>query len=794
MAINAGDIVLNFLGDTTQLDQAFAQLPAKAAVSTGAVSTAMSGVVGSFGLAGTAVQNLGVGMQGTLGSAVPAMQAVAEETDHARGTMALFNDVSRETLGVGLPRHVRSFIAELPGVGTALSAAFAATAVLFIIEALAKGIEKITEWVDSTEKVKVAMEKWQEAQDKVFNGFEDGSLKAEMRIDELTGQHLEALRLKLMLIDNATLSKLMEQLDKLTEEALKAKGAFDLLSRGSVLQFFGLEGSDEAKEKLKTLKEQIDQTLSTRTPESYDLALKLIDKTLDETGEKLSKLDAQQKAFQAAPHTAGIPGGSPLGAEMPDPNAIKAWQQLRTIAQGYFSDVAEAATQAAKEQGAATIDAQAKATERLRKIEEERQKGLDHRITVEARYAKDQEKQHDKAIKDAEREKDEEIAASNAVANNQLAEYRRMEQGALAFIDGEMHHVEAATQREVELQKFKYDIGIISGQQYLERIKKLYNDEAKALIDLLNQKQQLVILEAQKEAAARGKIMTVAEAKELKDFINLENQKRAVLDKSLIAIDKDVQKVTATAAKAKPTWDKFFDDLIKGSHRSGEALKTLGQLTAEAIGQSVAAAVSGSQSFGEAMQQMLKSALAMLAGKAVVKVLEELAEAASDLANPFMAWHAPFHFTAAAEWAAVAAAAGLAGAALGGGGSHGGGGGGDHPNVDANNPNNQPAQNPAQGGRNVPHLQAGGLMTADTLAMVHRNEVAIPLDNPGVMDAIGAAIARHSEGGAGGMNFYVKGLISPDSLGKVMKRMSRQAQTGRARLLATNSHKLTRRA
>jgi citrate lyase alpha subunit len=45
--------------------------------------------------------------------------------------------------------------------------------------------------------------------------------------------------------------------------------------------------------------------------------------------------------------------------------------------------------------------------------------------------------------------------------------------------------------------------------------------------------------------------------------------------------------------------------------------------------------------------------------------------------------------------------------------------------------------------------------------------------------------------GGGGTNFYIKGLVSSDTMGKVAKKLSRQVQTGRARLVASNTHKIT---
>ena len=52
-----------------------------------------------------------------------------------------------EEFGIRLPRHVSNFVAELPGVGEAMSAAFSATAVLFIAQALVQASDKLSNFI-----------------------------------------------------------------------------------------------------------------------------------------------------------------------------------------------------------------------------------------------------------------------------------------------------------------------------------------------------------------------------------------------------------------------------------------------------------------------------------------------------------------------------------------------------------------------------------------------------------------------------------------------------------------------
>ncbi|MGH9504789.1 MAG: hypothetical protein ACRD20_18205 [Terriglobales bacterium] len=147
--ISVGDAVLTFLANTTDVDQALARLGTE--------------VPAKLKPSGDAVQALGKGFTDVGASADKAAKSAAPVGDEfkkagekaefsmakAKGEVGLLG----EATGVVLPRHVRAFLAELPGVGAALNAAFAATAVLFIIDAIIKAGEKIEEFREKPRKV-----------------------------------------------------------------------------------------------------------------------------------------------------------------------------------------------------------------------------------------------------------------------------------------------------------------------------------------------------------------------------------------------------------------------------------------------------------------------------------------------------------------------------------------------------------------------------------------------------------------------------------------------------------------
>jgi hypothetical protein len=247
MAIDIGDAVLTFLGDTTQLDAAFdkvgTEVPAKlapAVTAMGSVGQAAKGIGDQLTKTGETTKDFG----SSLADAFRALPAPVQATDAQLQNMAfsltkispaaeeageLTKKAMREAkgeagllgemFGIHLPRHVRTFVAELPGVGTVLSAAFAATAVIFIVEALAKGIEKLVEWREEAHKLELAHEQFGTAVAASFNTLDEKLLRAQIKADELAGDHLGALRKELELINHQSLGELEHQFEILSKAA-----------------------------------------------------------------------------------------------------------------------------------------------------------------------------------------------------------------------------------------------------------------------------------------------------------------------------------------------------------------------------------------------------------------------------------------------------------------------------------------------------------------------------------------------------------------------------------------------
>lgn len=137
--IQVGDAVIEFLGNTQQLDGSIDKLNDR-------IAEGMTRASQNVGQLDDALTKAGDSATEAGGEIDSAMGKSRTSTMEARGEAALLG----EEFGIHLPRHVRNFVAEMPGVNQALSAAFSATAVLFLIEALQQGAEKIADWIAKT--------------------------------------------------------------------------------------------------------------------------------------------------------------------------------------------------------------------------------------------------------------------------------------------------------------------------------------------------------------------------------------------------------------------------------------------------------------------------------------------------------------------------------------------------------------------------------------------------------------------------------------------------------------------
>ncbi len=223
-AIDVGDAVLTFLGDTTQLDASFDRIRDAAQSKLG--EAAAGGVEKLSDSVDGLSESMAVGQQGAvkLGEVMTlAGEKTRESMYQARGEGMLLG----EMIGVHLPRHVISFIAELPGVGAALSSAFAVTAVVFLLEKIGDLIEKHEQLAAAQRHEAEETESLEIKQRDLAQGLASANLQLEDQIRKLEGRpEVNTLQLAMMAVKKSvddlatTYATDFQKMDKTLEEHL----------------------------------------------------------------------------------------------------------------------------------------------------------------------------------------------------------------------------------------------------------------------------------------------------------------------------------------------------------------------------------------------------------------------------------------------------------------------------------------------------------------------------------------------------------------------------------------------
>jgi len=859
MAIKAGDVVYEFLGDLSNLDESFDkaketgekwqdEVKGLSQEQADAQSRLWSEPAKAAEDAGKKVVEVAASTAASATSATA--QAVAATAQAATGTAAVTSSVTELSLAAQV----------LPGV---FAGAFGVAVVLGFLEVLGAGLSAFYAWQTSTLEFAASWEKVQRTFFETDQSLQNGIDKEKQKLIELTQGPVAALEFGLKHMGDGGVDA-FKALDREMQAVLKD---LDLLTSGFIGKldvFVGSGGiaTEDIKESMATLSKLMREAAAERPGDptaalakgldfttqkiiGMNVAIGGVDKALDNTfsqGAATKGLEAEREGWIAV--TSSIQKQIETlqlhGKVLQQEEAKKAADQAAGIAKGAMEqqlaqiELWKATQHQAYEEGKVSAAdwgvAQVRAAQAAAIAHEDYQQRL---ITIYARSGqviKAQAAQQELAtLATKNQAKETEVLAAamekhRTATQKVIQEYATLLSGAInkesqaainllnervkaqqAAIDGEVQAEQAAADQKAIILKTQYDRGLITAQQYLEQLKKLYADEVQALVAMLNRKQQLVIIEAQNEARRRGQTLTDAQAKELKGYQDIENKKAAIqadFDKKFL---KTQDQVTTRQAKQYQTIGKLLDDYAKKLRASHTELTGFGKAAeatlngvTDAFGSAISAWLSGQASFGQAMEQALAQYLIQVASKAAIDALYFTAWGIADLFwNPA---RAGADFAAAGEFAAIAGVAGAAGKALAGASS----GGGSKDSKDstgtasgAANPATQPAQNPVTV-QNTARLAEGGLVTRATAIVAgdargggDAAEGVLPLTNPRAMRAIAAAITDHM-GGAGGDHYHIKGDVIDHT--QLIRRVSRQVKRGKGRLTSANSLRLTRRS
>lgn len=204
----------------------------------------------------------------------------SEEMDfsmrEARGSLMLVS----EEVGVHIPRHLQALIAAIPGVGEAFATMLPLVGVFAAIAVLA---ELITKAAEAKEKLAEGFAKMDLAAQEAFNHVDDQMLRVSIRADELAGNHLAALREKLLQIDRATLNEIADQFKKLA-------GAADETFKNLETHWYSMHvGSEGAKHALAEFQTQYQSLLASGKDQA---ASDLLKGTLDSAQKSLAAMES----------------------------------------------------------------------------------------------------------------------------------------------------------------------------------------------------------------------------------------------------------------------------------------------------------------------------------------------------------------------------------------------------------------------------------------------------------------------------------------------------------------------
>jgi hypothetical protein len=779
MAQSVGDATLTFLGDTTNLDQACARLP-------GQVDESMSAAADSVGQVGDALKDVSYELDYTAANAnyaggeiQEAMHKASTSTAEARGEVALLG----EMFGVHLPRHVRGFVAELPGVGEALNAAFAATAVFFLLEALVQGTEKLSNFIGSTliytDSAKAAASAQIALNDLFIKdaaaiNAADEALKSYGLTSVQKTQKAIAEHSKSLVDNSAKIEENKRQIAALAEEqtasaaaaskaASAVEGGLDVMADSSSLA----KDNTQAIQALNNANDELAKRMKATTEEMKVLNLQLRDG--EDAARKTSI--AQNAAYSEAQISAVKTVGSAV-LDLQRAQAIALVTLAKSTAgtrllvdqqfaeQQYQLELSTAEKQIAAKRQAENAVYQIELANLTNRMNVQKTLGKDGAAAVAATQVQ---------IEELTKTHDLKLRTEEATSNADIERQQKTHQAKLLEEATKFKNEFLEIQESVAKNGFKVRVLPNIGQD-IQDFQKL-EDAAKRL--------GLTLSGSLGEHAAIAKTdMDKLSAELFKGTISMRDFQQAEMKQleTQIAYDKEMgrapklvaeeqhaldllkqsfDKVYKAEEKEKTFWDGFSAEFAKKSKNVGDEAQAMGSTMANAaaqMDQAFASAIMGAlksgQSIGAALEKATAEVLINLATQAAAHALYCTAMGIAELATGVTSSSAAEWFTAAAEFGLVAGAAGGAGLAMSGGG----GGGSKGNNVSgSSNPGGVGQSSSSGGGTNqtttVPHLAAGGIVSQPTMFMAgdspsggSADEAIMPLSDPAAMARISNAL------------------------------------------------------
>ena len=436
----------------------------------------------------------------------------------ARGSLMLVS----EEVGVHIPRHLQTLIAEIPGVGLAFAEMLPLVGVFAAIALLG---ELIVKGQEAKEKLAQGWDKLGITTQEVFSSLDDKMLAIGIRADELAGNHLAVLREKLLQVDRASMKELIAEFGKLDAAA---DGVFANLKT----HWYSMHvGSDGAKHALAEFKSQYDMLILTgKTTEASDL----LKGTLESAEKSLKTM--QSASFVAR----GMGEVSKEGME-----SQKAWIEVLKAQLEVQQKVND--NNSGEKQNLKTEDGQQEAA-RQQALYEAQQKGLEQRRRAEAAFEKERLAEKKKALheevelEEAQARATEAIVAAEAKTQDALAKESANMQTAMARIQSSAEEQEArhrlamrqsteakATAAEIQAVQRRADVELAALDRDSAQLA-LHGDKDRAKLQEIEDKKTQII---QKAANEQTKIREDAEAKQYADVYKAEEKMADAVAKNI---------------------------------------------------------------------------------------------------------------------------------------------------------------------------------------------------------------------------------------------------------------------
>lgn len=769
MSIDAGDATLQFLLNTTNFDQGLNSIESRVRSSVATSTQSVDQLQNSFDGAGKSAKNTGDIVD-------DAGKRMSNSTREAQAEARLLS----EELGLNIPRHVTALIGQLPTLASAFTAAFGATAVLILLKSIGEVGEKIGDVLASTFVYTEAMKE----QDKAV-------------------------------------ADLNRELEKIGAAYKAAKTAEEQ---------FGASGSDLTRKRLELLQQEITQTqkgieqsqaelqTQTRLNERYEERNNLFTKALDYVGAYFTGQQTIGKVTEKGVADQGKIADQLARQLQLQQEQSKVLQEqlaqeekLEAIENNKTTGQARLALQKAQADASVAFDRDAAVKRILIQQQFEDQTYRLELSTLERKLSIL--KENDDNTKDEQAKVNAQILALQRTHNAQVIAEQTKLKDALENVSkaidalpltaqlrfGSLVPIIATASEQIENSLYKvgaaFDaLGISSGEKL-----KIQLDTAITAFNVLKNAQVQdagVMLQAQEKVLQA----TIAYKAAIGESSLTEQQALSRLQKSAALLNPQLTKMDQL-------WNQFIAEARQGGPILQRTFKTVGDQGKEAfldleqgVGSAAQAYATGSQTIGQALASMLQQELATISARAAIKAVEELAFGFATLfTNPP---ESAAHFESAAIFGTLAVGAGVAGRALSGAaGNAPAGSPTGTPVQTTTSPATQPQQRVQVQVSNVQKFAGGGLISGPTLAMIGDSksggaarEGVLPLDDPDAMKAIGSAIAAHIGGGGPQLNVYVKGMISPDNLSKVVHQINRRVRGNQLTLHASSSLRLNKRS